>query len=112
MRRMALSVLLALSTILAGCFSNGESLVEEETIDNIWTEYILIDDQQHENPRPFTTVDLNTNQSTNMSWAVFDASKGGNCCEHYLATTIEGQILNIGGEYPCLLYTSPSPRDP
>ena len=100
MRRMALSVLLALSTILAGCFSNGESLVEEETIDNIWTEYILIDGQQHENPRPFTTVDLNTNQSTNMSWAVFDASKGGNCCEHYLATTIEGQILNIGGEYP------------
>ena len=78
MRRMALSVLLALSTILAGCFSNGESLVEEETIENIWTEYILIDDQQHENPRPFTTVDLNTNESTNMSWAVFDASKGGN----------------------------------
>ena len=100
MRRMALSVLLVLSTILAGCFSNGESLVEEEPIENIWTEYVLIDEQQHENPRPFTTIDLNTNQSTNMSWAVFDASKGGNCCEHYLATTIDGQILNIGGEYP------------
>ena len=51
MRRMALSVLLALSTILAGCFSNGESLVEEETIENIWTEYVLIDEQQHENPK-------------------------------------------------------------
>ena len=24
----------------------------------------------------------------------------GNCCEHYLAATKEGWILNFGGEYP------------
>ena len=41
-----------------------------------------------------------TNATTNTTWAVFDASYGGNCCEHYLATDIDGQILNIGGEYP------------
>ena len=29
--------------------------------------------------------------------AVFDESKGGDCCEHYIATTIQGSILNIGG---------------
>ena len=46
------------------------------------------------------TVDLRTNETTNMTWAVFDESKGGNCCEHYIATTIQGSILNIGGEYP------------
>ena len=51
-------------------------------------------------PREFITVDLRTNESTNMTWAVFDESKGGNCCEHYIATTIQGSILNIGGEYP------------
>ena len=88
------------STMLAGCFGEGETFVEEEVVENIWADYILIDNQPHESPRPFTTVDIRTNQSANMSWAVFDASKGGNCCEHYLATTIEGQILNIGGEYP------------
>ena len=92
---MTLAVLLAISTMLAGCFGEGETFVEEEVVGNIWEEYILIDNQGHESPRPFTTVDLRTNQSTNMSWAVFDASKGGNCCEHYLATTIEGQILNL-----------------
>ncbi|MEC8788973.1 MAG: hypothetical protein VXX17_02795, partial [Candidatus Thermoplasmatota archaeon] len=100
MRRITLAILLAISTLLAGCFGEGETFVEEEIIENVWTDYILIDSQSHESLRPFTTVDLRTNQSTNMSWAVFDASKGGNCCEHYLATSIEGQILNIGGEYP------------
>ena len=100
MRRIVLAILLASSTLLAGCFGEGETLVEEEIAKNVWTDYVLIDSQSHESLRPFTTVDLRTNQSTNMSWAVFDASKGGNCCEHYLATSIEGQILNIGGEYP------------
>ena len=70
MRRMALAILLAFSTMLAGCFGEGETFVEEEVIENIWADYILIDNQPHESPRPFTTVDLRTNQSTNMSWAV------------------------------------------
>ena len=78
MRRITLAMLLAISTLLAGCFGEGETFVEEEIIENVWTDYILIDSQSHESLRPFTTVDLRTNQSTNMSWAVFDASKGGN----------------------------------
>ena len=31
---------------------------------------------------------------------VFGNEEGGNCCEHYLAITKEGWILNFGGEYP------------
>ena len=48
----------------------------------------------------YNQVDLATNDSISTTWAVFDKNYGGNCCEHYLATTIEGDILNIGGEYP------------
>ena len=101
MRQFILSVLLVASTVLAGCFGGGEELLDNDVVeDPIWDTYELIDSIAHEDPRMFMTVDLRTNQSTNTSWAVFDASKGGNCCEHYLATTIEGDILNIGGEYP------------
>ena len=100
MRRIALSILLVASMVLAGCFGDGEKLVDDEIIVSIWESYSMIDQIQHENPRIFVTVDLRTNETTNTTWAVFDATKGGNCCEHYLATTIEGDILNIGGEYP------------
>ena len=101
MRQFVLSLLLVASTVLAGCFGGGEELVDNDGIEtSIWETYELIDTVAHEDPRMFMTVDLRTNQTTNTSWAVFDASKGGNCCEHYLATTIEGDILNIGGEYP------------
>ena len=102
MRRVVLTILLCFSTLMAGCFSNGEGLVEQEDeiAKPIWSDYALIDSQGHDRSEQFTTLDLRTNESTNMTWAVFDASYGGNCCEHYLATTIEGQILNIGGEYP------------
>lgn len=100
MRRVMLSVLLMTSMVLAGCFGGGESMVEEPTQEPTWATYALIDSAPHEDPRVFVTIDLATNQTTNTSWAVFDKSKGGNCCEHYIATSIEGQILNIGGEYP------------
>ena len=102
MRRAVLTILLCFSTLMAGCFSNGEGLVEQEDEIGkpIWNDYALIDSQSHDRSEQFTTIDLRTNESTNMTWAVFDATYGGNCCEHYLATTIEGQILNIGGEYP------------
>ena len=102
MRRVVLTILLCFSTLMAGCFSNGEGLVEQEDeiAKPIWNDYALIDSQGHDRTEQFTTIDLRTNDTTNMTWAVFDASYGGNCCEHYLATTIEGQILNIGGEYP------------
>ena len=101
MRRGFLAMLLVSSMVLAGCFGDGETIVDSEVIAApAWDDYILIDEKTHESPREFITVDLRTNESTNMTWAVFDESKGGNCCEHYIATTIQGSILNIGGEYP------------
>ena len=86
--------------VLAGCFGDGEAIITEEQQEPIWSTYTMIDSMPHEDVRMFLTVDLATNQTTNTSWAVFDKTKGGNCCEHYIATSIEGQIMNIGGEYP------------
>lgn len=100
MRRQLLAMFVLCSMLLAGCFGSGESVVEESEQTSIWEDYTLIDEQNHETPKDFMTLDLRTNQSTNMTWAVFDATKGGNCCEHYIATSIEGSIFNIGGEYP------------
>ena len=85
-------MLLVSSMVLAGCFGDGETIVESEVTTSAWEDYVLIDEQTHETPREFITVDLRTNESTNMTWAVFDESKGGNCCEHYIATTIQGSI--------------------
>ena len=50
--------------------------------------------------RAFNTTDIGINLTTDFEWAVFGNEQGGNCCEHYLATTKEGLILNFGGEYP------------
>ena len=100
MQRVVIGLALALSMVLAGCFGDGEVVVTEESVASIWTEYERVDKESHVDERMFVTVDLRTNESTNTTWAVFDATYGGNCCEHYLATSIEGQILNIGGEYP------------
>ena len=88
---------MVVSMLTAGCFGEGESLVETEVEVSLWESYSLVDQQSHESERMFKSVDLRTNETTNLTWAVFDASYGGNCCEHYLATSIEGQILNIGG---------------
>ena len=100
MRRGILSVVLVCSMVLAGCYGDGETIIEAKDKNAAWQNYVLIDEQAHESPREFTTVDLRTNETTNITWAVFDESKGGNCCEHYIATTIQGAIFNIGGEYP------------
>ena len=100
MRRVVLSMLLMASMVLAGCFGDGEAIITEEQQEPIWSTYTMIDSMPHEDVRMFLTVDLATNQTTNTSWAVFDKTKGGDCCEHYIATSIEGQIMNIGGEYP------------
>ena len=100
MRRVVLSMLLMASMVLAGCFGDGEAIITEEQQEPVWSTYTMIDSMPHEDVRMFLTVDLATNQTTNTSWAVFDKTKGGNCCEHYIATSIEGQIMNIGGEYP------------
>ena len=53
--------------------------------------------------RPFnvSNPDPSLNETWgNSSWAVFGNAEGGNCCEHYLAATEWGWILNFGGEYP------------
>ncbi|MEC8415323.1 MAG: hypothetical protein VXZ04_01610, partial [Candidatus Thermoplasmatota archaeon] len=100
MRRTLLVAAMALSMLLAGCFGDGSGTVANEETPSMFDTYQRIDAQPHEDERLFVTVDLRTNETTNTTWAVFDASYGGNCCEHYLATDIDGQILNIGGEYP------------
>ena len=98
--RALLAVLVVASALTAGCFGEGEGLVDEEAMSPIWEGYALIDQVPHEDARTFATVDLALNQSGETTWAVFNRDYGGNCCEHYLATTTAGAILNIGGEYP------------
>ncbi|MDA0878477.1 MAG: hypothetical protein O3B05_06385, partial [archaeon] len=100
MRRALLVLLVVASSVTAGCFGDGESLVEASIDEPIWSTYRRIDPAVHETEGAFLTIDLATNQSTETAWAVFDRTNGGNCCEHYLATTVDGAILNIGGEYP------------
>jgi len=101
MKRVTLAILLALSTLLAGCFGGGESVAEvEEEVGPIWENYEFVDIRIPIEAWNFTTTDLAMNLTTETTWAVFNKEYGGNCCEHYLATTIDGSILNIGGEYP------------
>ena len=64
-------------------------------------DYVLIDPSGHEDPRMFVVADPVENETLgNATWTVFGNEHGGNCCEHYLAGTKEGWILNFGGEYP------------
>ena len=98
--RALLAVLVVASALTAGCFGEGEGLVDEEAMSPIWEGYALIDQVPHDDTRTFATIDLALNQSGETTWAVFNRDYGGNCCEHYLATTTAGAILNIGGEYP------------
>ena len=100
MKRVLLSLLLASSMLLAGCFGDGSSTIDEEDLTAIWESYQPVDTQEHTDAREFITIDLRTNTSTTTTWSVYDKTYGGNCCEHYLATSIEGSIMNIGGEYP------------
>ncbi|MGB0611996.1 MAG: hypothetical protein ACPGMW_05170, partial [Poseidonia sp.] len=65
---------MALSMVLAGCFGDGSSVVEQEEVVPIWESYERIDAQAHEVERQFITIDLKTNTTTNTTWAVFDAT--------------------------------------
>jgi hypothetical protein len=100
MRRVLLCLFIATSTLMAGCLGAGEGIVNEDKMAPIFDDYIIIDEVGHGDAREFITIDLRTNETTNTTWAVFNKDYGGNCCEHYIATTIEGDIMNIGGEYP------------
>jgi len=100
MKRLV-ALLLVGHMLLAGCFA--EDAITESELEVVvpeWDDYVLIDPVKPIDGRNFTTYDFKTNQTHNMTWAVFDKNYGGNCCEHYLATSIDGSILNIGGEYP------------
>jgi hypothetical protein len=88
------------STFSAGCLEGGES-AEESIID--WDEGLIYIDNpsNHEDSRDFVIGSAIDNETWgNSSWAVFGNEEGGNCCEHYLAGTKEGWIVNFGGEYP------------
>ena len=88
------------STFSAGCLEVGES-AEESIID--WDEGLIYIDNpsSHEDSREFVIGSAIDNETWgNSSWAVFGNEEGGNCCEHYLAGTKEGWIVNFGGEYP------------
>ncbi len=96
-----LVVILILSVVsFSGCLGEGDEQVAEVVRNPIWMTYARIDQTPHDDMRMFSTLDIRLNASAETAWAVFDRNFGGNCCEHYLATTTEGSILNIGGEYP------------
>ncbi len=92
-------ILVTLAMLTAGCLGGAEELVEGVPWD---AGYALVDTVAHDDERPFLVADPAVPNISigNASWAVFGNEEGGNCCEHYLAATKEGWILNFGGEYP------------
>ena len=99
MRSRLLASLVVISTLLAGCFGDGKEIIIEEEV-SLFETYEMVDPIPANDGRYFETIDLNSMENKSTYWAVFNKDQGGNCCEHYLATTVEGSILNIGGEYP------------
>jgi len=97
--RTLAAISMAIITTLAGCIE------ESQTQGNVlpWDlDYYLIDPPStYEDYRNFTVAHPYNNETWgNSSWTVYGNEHGGNCCEHYLAATKEGWILNFGGEYP------------
>tara|TARA_B100001996_G_scaffold258524_2_gene201046 strand:- start:4225 stop:5667 length:1443 start_codon:yes stop_codon:yes gene_type:complete len=99
-KEICIAFLIIISTFSAGCFEKGEE--SEETIVDWDKGLMYIDDPlTHDDPRDFIVASAVKNETWgNSSWAVFGNEEGGNCCEHYLAGTKEGWIVNFGGEYP------------
>ena len=95
------SLAMSLMFILPGCI---DIIDEARGYEDWWdwdSDFYLIDPTGHEDPRDFVVADPIENQTWgNATWTVFGNEHGGNCCEHYLAGTKEGWILNFGGEYP------------
>ena len=92
--------LIIFSTFSAGCLDEGAS-TEESIID--WDDGMMYIESpsSHEDSREFVIGSgINNETWGNSSWAVFGNEEGGNCCEHYLAGTKDGWIVNFGGEYP------------
>ena len=100
-KEICIAFLVIISTFSAGCFEKGEESEEGALVD--WDKGLMyIDDPlTHDDPRDFVVASGVKNETWgNSSWAVFGNEEGGNCCEHYLAGTKEGWIVNFGGEYP------------
>ena len=94
-------VLIVFSTLMAGCLEAVESATDgppDWDKDLIYVE----DPLTYDDPREFTTRTITDKGYVEGEafWAVFGNEEGGNCCEHYLAGTKEGWIVNFGGEYP------------
>ena len=100
--RVACAVLMVITMSFAGCLSGGSSSSTIDPVPDWDKDMVYVDDPMgHEDARFFEVASPFSNQSWgNSSWAVFGNEEGGNCCEHYLAATKEGWILNFGGEYP------------
>jgi len=90
---------MALIVLMAGCI---EEIDDKEGSPSWGDGYYLIDPPEtYEDFRNFTVSDPRNNETLGTSpWTVYGNEHGGNCCEHYLAATKEGWILNFGGEYP------------
>lgn len=96
----SLGVLAVVSlSLLAGCVEPADD--SPTAVGPQFTFETILDPAEFGDVRTFTTIDTPTNLTYDpQPWAVYDSTFGGNCCEHYLATTKEGWIVNIGGEYP------------
>ena len=100
-RRSMASLAMSLMFILPGCLDIIDEARGYEDWEDWDSDFYLIDPMGHEDPRDFVVADPIQNQTWgNATWTVFGNEHGGNCCEHYLAATKEGWILNFGGEYP------------
>jgi len=99
MRRSLLATLIIVNTMFAGCFEEATEPLTEPVIP-LFNTYVSVNDTIPGDVWNFTTKMIDGSAEIVLPWSVFDKNYGGNCCEHYLATTKEGWILNFGGEYP------------
>ena len=100
-KEIIISFFIVISTFTAGCLEENKSPIMDE-IPNWDKDMNYVDDpSSHEDSRNFIVANPIYNETWgNSSWAVFGNEEGGNCCEHYLAGTKEGWMVNFGGEYP------------
>ena len=108
--RVVLVAIMFSTVSLSGCLHQ----VIRENLSSPYPSWYMdmdwVDEQDHANSclsapciRDFKIGDPFSNETwdeVGHAWAVFGNAEGGNCCEHYLAATKEGWILNFGGEYP------------
>jgi hypothetical protein len=99
MRRAFLATLIMFNMMFAGCFEEAtEPMIEP--VSPLFNTYVPVNDTIPGDVRNFSTQMMDGSAEIELPWSVYDKDFGGNCCEHYLATTKEGWILNFGGEYP------------